>query len=610
MLFSLLYKYDNKYTHNSIQPIGGIWDLSSEDFSNSSLYFPIYDWEFYPDVLLTPQDFKNGRPDVRMEYITLGERTSITRESAFGKGTYRLNIILPDTKQSYMMYLPEIFNSYRLYVNEDLLLNVGNIQKGEIEIQNRAITFTAERYVQIILAVNSTSHFYSGIIYPPIFGTPFNVNTTRGLHILLVIIITVIGFICFLLSVWLGFRTKQIYAKLFGVLCAVATGYTCHSIIHTFIPVSSMIIYTIEIGAYYAIFIIIILIHNMLCNLPRAWKAANITVSSLVCIMAIAFSHFSSRINIEERAIFSDILDIYKWTLVLTLSAAVIYAMYNRIQLSKPLLYGAIVFAVSLIFDRVYRLYEPIYTGWFGEISIFVYIMILGYIVWANITDAYRFNLIFTEQKRQMERQIIMQKEHYNMINDKIEETRRLRHDMRQHFRVMMGLIHKKNYDELTDYIKNIESSDYELPPVILCSNSLIDALLQYYGSLCIKKEIDFDVQFSASKTLPISDNDLTILLGNLLENAYEACVSIEDNKTERSIYINGVCNEKILKLKITNTSVAPPDKRGTDFYSTKHEGIGIGLRSVRSVVEKHKGILDISYENNRFSVSILISFS
>ena len=68
LLFVFLYTYDNKYTHGTPQPICGIWDLRNESFTNTSLFFPIYDWEFYRDVLLSPQDFENGRPDINMEY--------------------------------------------------------------------------------------------------------------------------------------------------------------------------------------------------------------------------------------------------------------------------------------------------------------------------------------------------------------------------------------------------------------------------------------------------------------------------------------------------------------------------------------------------------------
>ncbi len=84
IIFSLLYNFDNKYTLTGEQPINGILDLreNSEDFS-----FLIYDWEYYPDNIYTPSDFSSGRPPSYMEYISIGERTSANRNSAFGKGS-------------------------------------------------------------------------------------------------------------------------------------------------------------------------------------------------------------------------------------------------------------------------------------------------------------------------------------------------------------------------------------------------------------------------------------------------------------------------------------------------------------------------------------------
>ncbi len=609
LLFVFLYRYDNKYTHGTPQPICGIWDLRNEAFTNTSLFFPIYDWEFYRDVLLSPQDFENGRPDINMEYITIGERTSISDSSAFGKGTFRLNLLLPEREQSYTLYLPEIFNCYRLYVNDKIMLDVGNIESGETEIQKRAVTFNAGSEAQIILSVNSSSHFYSGMVYPPAFGTPFAVNTARGIHTMIDMTITIICFICLLLSGWLSFFTKQKHVRLFVLLCAAITIYTFYPAVHTFIPVSNMLSYTVEIMAFYLIFLFIMLLNNNICELPRIWRIINIAVGTGITIAAVCLSLFSKWIYIDARNVFSLIIEIYKWCFALDLLCSSVYAIYNNVFPSRPLLYGTVFFFMALVFDRVFPLFEPIYSRWFIEIGMFVYAAIFGFIVWCDITDTYRFNLIFAEQKRQMERQITVQKEHYAMISSKIEETRKLHHDIRQHLRVMQSFIHKKQYNELAQYLSEIESTEYESSPLTLCKNSLIDALLQYYGTISIKREIDFDVRLSAQATLPIADVDISVLLGNLLENAYEACLCIKDKNIEKWISVHGIFDDSTIKLQIKNSTDTAPQKQWKKGLSTKHSGNGIGLRSVRAVVEKYNGIIDIIDENHCFSVSIIISF-
>jgi signal transduction histidine kinase len=447
------------------------------------------------------------------------------------------------------------------------------------------------------------------MVYAPAFGTPFAVNTAREVLLLLVTAVTVIAFICFLLSLWLGLRMKQHYVNIFALLCAAMTGYTSYSITHTYIPVSGMLTYTLEIVSYYAMFLLVILLINRFCSLPLLWKRTSLAVSAVVCTLALILSAFSEFMTSDLRSLFSGIFTIYKWSVAVNLLASVIFAIYRKKRFSYPLLYCSVFFAISLVFDRIYPLYEPIYSGWFSEVSGAVFIMILGYIIWTDIMEAYSFSITFAEQKKQMERQLYMQKEHYDLLASKIAETKRLRHDMRQHFRVMKGFLSKGKLRELSDYINSIESTDYELSPVILCQNVLIDALLQYYRNISIKRGIDFDVQFSVPKSIPILDSDLSVMLGNLLENAFEACCSQTDNNIKPFISVHGSCNEKNLKFRITNTMDKNPRQNGEEFYSSKHEGFGIGLRSVRSVVEKHEGLIDIIFENKKFSVSVIIPF-
>lgn len=253
---TLLYRYDNKYAVDSVQPSHGVWDLSEEEFSNSSLYFPNEGWEFYRGMLLTPDDIKNGNNEA--EYIDIGEQRSCVG-TEFKKGTYRLNVRLPDKKQIYTLYLPEIFNCFRLYVNGEPVLDVGDIDDNRMEMQKRAVTFAASVNAEIVIDVVNTSHFLGGMIYAPVLGVPFAVTTSRGVHVFISVFAAVIGCICFLMSVWLGLKVKQRYDKLFVLFCAAATAYISIDIMYTFIPISTMSIYIVKKFLYYAVFVLILM---------------------------------------------------------------------------------------------------------------------------------------------------------------------------------------------------------------------------------------------------------------------------------------------------------------------------------------------------------------
>ena len=120
--------------------------------------------------------------------------------------------------------------------------------------------------------------------------------------------------------------------------------------------------------------------------------------------------------------------------------------------------------------------------------------------------------------------------------------------------------------------------------------------------------ELGIDISFAVPEQIAISDTDFSILLGNLLENAIEACQRMESGN--KMISVIGVCNEKCMKFKIKNTFSGHIQKRGQSFYSSKRNNEpGIGIRSVQSVVEKYGGIIDISNTETFFNVAVIIPF-
>lgn len=582
--------------------------MSDEDINENDLYFLIYDWEFYPDVLLEPSDFSNGRPDRYMEYINIGERTSMTTNSAFGKGTYRLNIILPQKPNSYMLNLPEIFNAYNLYINNDLMLKMGDIDTGKSGVQERAAMFYGGGRIQVLIAVNCTDHYYSGMVYPPSFGTPFSTNIYRGERVLISTLFISMALVCFILSLWMGISMKQKSIRMFSFLCLAIIGYTSYLPLRMFATTSGEWLYMFELGSYYAMAALVIMMQNKVCGVPKYIRRVTFTVSWLMCIAAVLYAAFSRFVSVDGREVFSAVFSVYKWFIAIHLVLSSISAVNRKQVLSGPIFFGAVFFAAAIAMDRTYLLYEPIYGGWFSETGGMVMIVVLGYTLWHDVVETYKFGLTFDAQKKQMNKQITIQKENYDRLGASIEETRKLRHDLRQHLRVMQGFINNKNFARLQEYISELSKENEVMPSVTICPNILADAILQHYRARCAKHNIDIDISFAVPEQIAISDTDFSILLGNLLENAIEACQRMESGN--KMISVIGMCNEKCMKFKIKNTFSGHIQKRGQSFYSSKRNNEpGIGIRSVQSVVEKYGGIIDISNTETFFNVAVIIPF-
>lgn len=129
LMASLIYRYDNKYTRRTLQPIGGLLALSEKDLQENACYFLAEGWSFYPDKLFTPETFAEEGAQSFAQIITIGQYNDFSfgqpQRGTNGSATYRLLLSLPQTPYTYSLALPEVFSSYRLYIGGTLISNWG-----------------------------------------------------------------------------------------------------------------------------------------------------------------------------------------------------------------------------------------------------------------------------------------------------------------------------------------------------------------------------------------------------------------------------------------------------------------------------------------------------
>lgn len=206
--------------------------------------------------------------------------------------------------------------------------------------------------------------------------------------------------------------------------------------------------------------------------------------------------------------------------------------------------------------------------------------------------------------------QLDMQREQYVTLLDNIEKTARLKHDWRHHLRIMQGLAENENggLDQLKGYLQELipEYGSGEEPSV--CRNHIADVILRHYASLAKNRGITMNMQAEISEKLTVSDIDLCVVLGNLAENAVEACEAMNEGSCpEKRIIFRAGMKGRQLVITIKNTYGNRVIRREQRFYSTKHDGAGIGLDSVKKVTEKYGGQMKVEYDETYFTVSILL---
>lgn len=206
-------------------------------------------------------------------------------------------------------------------------------------------------------------------------------------------------------------------------------------------------------------------------------------------------------------------------------------------------------------------------------------------------------------EKRLILQQLEMENKLNNDMTNVVETLRGLRHDMNNHIMVFKNLIDLKQYDVLQEYIDDICDEISPANDFIFLKNKALSALL-YNKSINAKlKNIDFETLISID-FIEIPEKDLCSLIGNLLDNAIEACERVEDNPfIKLSIYTKSSCYH----IECSNTFAVTPVIANNTLISTKKSKVlhGIGFKNMKTIVTKYNGTLEYSYYD-LFKVKII----
>ena len=143
--------------------------------------------------------------------------------------------------------------------------------------------------------------------------------------------------------------------------------------------------------------------------------------------------------------------------------------------------------------------------------------------------------------------------------------------------------------------------------PAQFCKNPVVNALIEYYYGMAQTQGTEFQVRLDLPDQMPLTDVELCTVLGNLLDNAVEACS--RQKQGVRRVFIAGETRGNMYFLKIENTYDGLALQEGKTFLSRKGTSAdhGIGLSSVRKIIEGHGGDLDLVPGEESFLVGITI---
>ena len=229
----------------------------------------------------------------------------------------------------------------------------------------------------------------------------------------------------------------------------------------------------------------------------------------------------------------------------------------------------------------------------------------------ANFVLFYLFDsLSALFQERAQSLVISREKDYYHeqltMLHNKNEELRQFRHDVKNRLAAMQQMLKQHNYEQVMQYTDKIAERLNDTAQYSNCGNIAIDSILNYKLSKAKAMGIDVKARVVIPADIPVDEDDIVVILGNILDNAIDANERVSEGKYIRVDFDMDRGNAFI---RVKNRYDSVVNCVNGKFLTRKEESQlhGIGLKSVDAVVQKYNGLVDIEYDETEFVVNILM---
>lgn len=226
-----------------------------------------------------------------------------------------------------------------------------------------------------------------------------------------------------------------------------------------------------------------------------------------------------------------------------------------------------------------------------------------------NIGSLYLSEYFIKNIQQQMEQKNLkLQQDYYEELEKNQTEIRKFRHDMNHHLIVIRELFESGNKENARVYLEEVEEQ-ISIHNRVFCKNSIVNAVLNAKYNLATNEKIDCFFHIDLPEVLAIDPISLCSIFSNTMNNAIDASLKIS-NAEERRISVKArVTDNRYFSYEIENSKVNEIKKSRERILSDKEEksNHGFGLLNVKEIVEKYSGMIDISYTEKMFRVTILI---
>ena len=311
----------------------------------------------------------------------------------------------------------------------------------------------------------------------------------------------------------------------------------------------------------------------------------------------------------DFTSIFPNLFVFSIYLIVYVFSYSLCYVFFGRkiethesLKMEKKFIFvfSAFILLIDILLNAIV-VYNPI-----SDAKIYMYVISIYNILCCCVSLYLQFEFALRKKIENtfefMQQMWAKTKKQYNLSKQSIEMINMKCHDFKHQIRSFgeSSIVNTKTLQELEGYIKVYDSCTRT-------GNEAVDVIVTEKTLLCNKNKINLTCIIDESRLTFMSEEDVYALFGNILDNAIEAVINLEENKRVISLQVKMV-NEMLViqetnyfegELKLKN-GLPQTTKSNKDLH-------GLGTKSIRFIVEKYGGECVFSSEDNIFKLNIIL---
>lgn len=237
-----------------------------------------------------------------------------------------------------------------------------------------------------------------------------------------------------------------------------------------------------------------------------------------------------------------------------------------------------------------------------------LFVILILFLVF-DLLGIYLYHILQVEEQLHQQLALSRQKDeleylYLQRLQKQQERSRKILHDMKNHILAIEGLSMDEN-GEASEYVKQVIESIDKTSFRFQTNSKIITTLVNSKMEQTEKNKILFRAEVQDLGFDFISDLDWVIILGNILDNAIEACQQVKEGERKIELFIHQY--KKMLVIRLENSMGEKLDFQNGKIRSHKKEHLGIGLSNVQETVKKYGGDFETEFNDTQFKTRIVI---